>query len=92
MNPALGSEGTNEEKIKSIHLHFSYFRAQLLSKKGNDKVQLGGVVIGLAMNSVHYYETEEGYPREVKISKSDMEKEGKKQQKKLFLVYVKSMD
>ncbi|QAV25307.1 hypothetical protein BTDUT50_00305 [Neobacillus thermocopriae] len=79
LNPALGNEGTNAEKNKESPLYISHIlEHNYLVKTGNDKVKLGGVVIGLAMNSVHYYETEEGYPREVKISKSDMEKEGKK--------------
>ncbi|MBE2913735.1 CamS family sex pheromone protein [Anoxybacillus flavithermus] len=79
LNPALGNEGTNAEKNKKSPLYISHIlEHNYLVKTGNDKVKLGGVVIGLAMNSVHYYETEEGYPREVKISKSDMEKEGKK--------------
>lgn len=79
LNPALRNEGTNAEKNKKSPLYISHIlEHNYLMKTGNDKVKLGGVVIGLAMNSVHYYETEEGYPREVKISKSDMEKEGKK--------------
>lgn len=79
LNPALRNEGTNAEKNKKSPLYISHIlEHNYLVKTGNDKVKLGGVVIGLAMNSVHYYETEEGYPREVKISKSDMEKEGKK--------------
>ncbi|OOE00058.1 hypothetical protein BO219_13730 [Anoxybacillus kestanbolensis] len=79
LNPALGNTGTNAEKNKKSPLYISHIlEHNYLVKTENDKVKLGGVVIGLAMNSVHYYETEEGYPREVKISKSDMEKEGKK--------------
>lgn len=50
-------------------------------KKGeSDERQ--GIVIGLAMNSVHYYEEEHGYPREAKIEQEKMVAEGKKWRKK----------
>jgi protein involved in sex pheromone biosynthesis len=50
-----------------------------LIKSDKDTVQLGGIVIGLALNSIHYYQPEDYGPTfEKKILKADMEKEGKK--------------
>ncbi|AZV41110.1 hypothetical protein BAOM_0454 [Peribacillus asahii] len=50
-----------------------------LVKSDNNKVSLGGVVIGLALNSVHYYQKEAyGATYETDISSSELEKEGKK--------------
>jgi protein involved in sex pheromone biosynthesis len=50
-----------------------------LIKSDEDTVQLGGLVIGLALNSIHYYQPEEyGAIFEKKIDKAKMEKEGKK--------------
>lgn len=34
-------------------------------QKGENDVERGGIVVGLAMNSVQYYEEEHGYPREI---------------------------
>jgi protein involved in sex pheromone biosynthesis len=79
LNPIISDKGTNEEKNNESPLYLAHIMEHdYLVKTGDEKVQLGGVVIGLAMNSVHYYETEEGYPREVRISKDKIEKEGKK--------------
>ncbi|WP_285517820.1 CamS family sex pheromone protein [Thermolongibacillus altinsuensis] len=79
LNPILSDNGTNEEKNKKSPLYLAHIMEHdYLIKTGDDKVELAGVVIGLAMNSVHYYETEEGYPREVRIPKDEIEREGKK--------------
>ncbi len=43
-----------------------------------EKNERSGIVVGLAMNSVHYYEEEHGYPREAAISNEKMLAEGKK--------------
>ena len=49
-----------------------------LVKGENDKVSLGGVVIGLALNSVHYYqEIQYGATFEKKIAHDVVEREGK---------------
>ena len=42
-----------------------------------EKDERSGIVVGLAMNSVHYYEEEHGYPREAAISNEKMLAEGK---------------
>lgn len=52
-----------------------------LIKNNEDKLEVGGIVIGIGMNSHHYYNLPAkmgGYPRDVKISDADIESEGKK--------------
>ncbi|MGR6117640.1 CamS family sex pheromone protein [Aeribacillus composti] len=48
-----------------------------LVKKDEKTLELGGVSIGLALNSVYYYRTEEGIQKEYKIDKATVEKKGK---------------
>jgi protein involved in sex pheromone biosynthesis len=79
LNPPISDKGTNEEKNKKSPIYLaSILEHDYLVKTRDNKVKLGGVVIGLALNSVHYYETEQGYPREVKIKDDVIEKEGKR--------------
>jgi protein involved in sex pheromone biosynthesis len=79
LNPMMNDEGTNEEKNTKSPLYLAHIMEHdYLVKNDDEKVQLGGVVIGLAMNSVHYYQTEEGYPREVEIEDKVIEREGKR--------------
>jgi protein involved in sex pheromone biosynthesis len=68
-----GARGDTPIYLASILEH------NYLIKKEEDTVQLGGVVIGIALNSIHYYQPEEyGAIFEKKIPRADMEKEGKK--------------
>ncbi|BBW98336.1 CamS family sex pheromone protein [Geobacillus icigianus] len=79
LNPAINDTGTNEQKNTQSPIYLaSILEHDYLVKAGNDKVKLGGVAIGLALNSVHYYSTEQGYPREVKIKDDVIEREGKR--------------
>ena len=79
LNPPISDSGTNEEKNKKSPIYLaSILEHDYLVKTSDNKVKLGGVAIGLALNSVHYYETEQGYPREVKIKDDVIEKEGKR--------------
>jgi protein involved in sex pheromone biosynthesis len=79
LNPPISDSGTNEEKNKKSPIYLaSILEHDYLVKTSDNEVQLGGVVIGLALNSVHYYETEQGYPREVKIKDDVIEKQGKR--------------
>jgi protein involved in sex pheromone biosynthesis len=79
LNPPISDSGTNEEKNKKSPIYLaSILEHDYLVKTSGNEVQLGGVVIGLALNSVHYYETEQGYPREVKIKDDVIEKQGKR--------------
>ncbi|MEH7385888.1 CamS family sex pheromone protein [Bacillus sp. JJ1521] len=51
-----------------------------LIKNNEDKLEIGGIVIGIGMNSHHYYNLPAsmgGYPRDVEISDADIEREGK---------------
>nr|WP_309101432.1 CamS family sex pheromone protein [Fredinandcohnia onubensis] len=52
-----------------------------LIKNNEDKLEIGGIVIGIGMNSHHYYNLPAsmgGYPRDVEISDAEIEREGKK--------------
>ncbi|MBM7704252.1 CamS family sex pheromone protein [Metabacillus iocasae] len=78
LNPVMSDEGTLTERNEKSPQYLGHILEQnYLIKDGEDKVRLGGVMIGLAMNSVHYYNQEQGYPREVPIKQEVLEKEGK---------------
>ncbi|WP_027410404.1 CamS family sex pheromone protein [Anoxybacteroides tepidamans] len=78
LNPALSNKGTNEEKNTKSPIYLAdILEHDYYTKNGDNKVELGGVVLGLALNSVHYYETEQGYPREVELTDEVIEREGK---------------
>lgn len=51
-------------------------------KKGDNGEERVGMVVGLAMNSVQYFNEEHGYPREAAIPDEKMLAEGKKWRKK----------
>ncbi|MBO1627777.1 CamS family sex pheromone protein [Bacillus cereus] len=79
LNPALdpGSESLEvRNRKKPIYLS-NILEHDYYARKG-DQVELGGIVIGLAMNSVHYYNEEHGYPREAEIKEEEMLAEGKR--------------
>lgn len=79
LNPMLSDQGTNEEKNTKSPIYLAnILEHDYLIKNNSGKVQLGGVVLGIALNSVHYYETEQGYPREVEIKDEVIEREGKR--------------
>ncbi|MFS0779836.1 CamS family sex pheromone protein [Neobacillus sp. 3P2-tot-E-2] len=68
-------QGNNNSPIYLAHI----LEHDYLIKGDNDTVKLGGVVIGLALNSVHYFRTAVGEPYfERKIEFAEMEREGKK--------------
>ncbi|MDH4422831.1 MULTISPECIES: CamS family sex pheromone protein [Bacillus] len=88
LNPALG-EGSEslEVKNKKNPIYISNILEQdYYVKKGEKDVELGGIVVGLAMNSVQYYEEEHGYPREVAIPDEKMLAEGKKMAQEILKV------
>ena len=88
LNPALG-EGSESLEVKnkknpiyiSNILEHNYY-----VKKGDKDVELGGIVVGLAMNSVQYFNEEHGYPREAKIEDEKMLAEGKKMAQEILKV------
>ncbi|GAB6444191.1 CamS family sex pheromone protein [Bacillus luti] len=88
LNPALG-EGSEslEVKNKKNPIYISnILEHDYYVKKGEKDVELGGIVVGLAMNSVHYYEEEHGYPREAKIEDEKLLAEGKKMAQEILKV------
>lgn len=80
LNPLLPDEGdvakNNEENpIYLAHL----LEHNYLVKNEDGTVHLGGVVIGLALNSIHYYQKEQfGATFEAEIPAAKLEEEGKK--------------
>jgi protein involved in sex pheromone biosynthesis len=76
LNPV--DTGKNGEPSSPIYLAH-ILEHDFLIKNENDKVTLGGVSIGLALNSVYYYKkTSDGDTFEQKIPHSELVREGKK--------------
>ena len=76
LNPVdTGKKGEPSSPIYLAHI----LEHDFLIKNDNDKVTLGGVSIGLALNSVYYYKkTSDGDTFEQKIPHSELVREGKK--------------
>lgn len=87
LNPPLpeGPPETLEKRNEKAPLYLADVLEQdYYVANDNGEMELGGVVIGLAMNSVHYYEEQHGYPREVKISDEEILKQGKEMAQKIL--------
>ncbi|WP_078550237.1 CamS family sex pheromone protein [Litchfieldia alkalitelluris] len=76
-----------EEQMKKSPIYLSsILEHNYLIKNDQGQVELGGIAIGLALNSVYYYklpddyhiEEYRGFQREVEISSAKLEEEGKK--------------
>ncbi len=86
LNPAFeydpNSEESYEEQMAQSPIYFAHMlEHNYLIKNKDDKVALGGIVIGIALNSVQYYnlpDNQGGYPRETKIETEVLVREGKK--------------
>ena len=79
LNPSIDTKGKDLETANEdspIYLA-SILEQNYLEKNNKDELQLSGISIGLAMNSVHYFEQEQGYPRETTISEAEILKQGK---------------
>ncbi|WP_078433229.1 CamS family sex pheromone protein [Metabacillus halosaccharovorans] len=77
LNPALTGEGGLEQQNANNPIYLAHMlEHNYLIQEGNT-AKLGGVVIGLAMNSVHYFNQKDGYAREHKISRSEILSKGK---------------
>lgn len=77
LDDGVGDLKTRNEKSPIYLAHI--LEHDYLIKDNDGKVRLGGVVIGLAMNSVYYYQTVQyGATFEKKIPHADLEREGKK--------------
>ncbi|WP_207573295.1 CamS family sex pheromone protein, partial [Cronobacter sakazakii] len=88
LNPALseGSESLEVKNKKSPMYISNILEHDYYLQNGNKSTEPDGVVVGLAMNSVHYYEEEHGYPREAKIEQEKMLAEGKKMAQEILKV------
>ncbi|MCU4756259.1 CamS family sex pheromone protein [Bacillus cereus] len=84
LNPALGA-GSESLEVKNNKSPI-YISNILEHDYYVNKNELSGIVVGLAMNSVHYYEEEHGYPREAKIEQEKMLAEGKKMAQEILKV------
>lgn len=77
LNPALSGEGGLEQQNAENPIYLAHMLEHNYLIREGDTVELGGVVIGLAMNSVHYFNQEDGYAREHNISRSEILSKGK---------------
>jgi protein involved in sex pheromone biosynthesis len=79
LNPPEVKKGTLKEQNEKSPIYLSHLLEQNYLKKDNGgKAELGGISIGLALNSVHYYNQEDGYPRKYPIPDAIIEQQGKK--------------
>lgn len=76
---ANGNELDPTTKAKEAPVYLAHLVEQnYLTKTGDDKVTLGGISIGLALNSIYYYQKEQyGEYYEEKIDDATLEKIGK---------------
>jgi protein involved in sex pheromone biosynthesis len=79
LNPIDDGQGTIKERNEKSPIYLAHIlEHDYLIKGENDTVSLGGVVIGLALNSVHYYqEVQYGTTYETKIPHEVLDREGK---------------
>lgn len=74
LNPVKGGSPGDSPNYLATMLEHNY-----LIRKDDKSVELGGVVIGLALNSVYYYREKIGDPqKEIPIDDKKIEEEGKK--------------
>ncbi|MFS0784486.1 CamS family sex pheromone protein [Bacillus sp. 1P06AnD] len=80
LNPIDPGKGDIGKRNEENPLYLAHILEQdYLLKKSKDTYTLGGVVIGLALNSTYYYQkVDYGAVYEVKIDHDEMEREGKK--------------
>lgn len=79
LNPIDPGKGDIEKRSKENPIYLAHILEHDYLVKKNNKINLGGVVIGLALNSVYYYQKEAyGATYETKIDKAKVEAEGKK--------------
>lgn len=79
LNPPLNENTATTEQFRKNPKYLSHvMEHNYLKKDDENKVELGGVVIGLAIKSVYNFtEPTMGYPREEPISPEEIEKQGK---------------
>ncbi|PEB71324.1 hypothetical protein COM89_29730 [Bacillus thuringiensis] len=88
LNPALGTGSESlEVKNKKNPIYISnVLEHDYYVKKGDNSEERVGMVVGLAMNSVQYFNEEHGYPREAAIPDEKMLAEGKKMAQEILKV------
>lgn len=78
LNPPLSGEGNLEQQNNQNPEYLSHILEQnFLTKNENDEYQLGGISIGLSLNSVHYFNQEDGFPRQTDIPRETVLAKGK---------------
>ncbi|MEK4841145.1 CamS family sex pheromone protein [Bacillus sp. FSL L8-0152] len=79
LNPLIpdGKQNSEEENKKNPEYIAGILEQNYVLQKGKHN-ELGGIVIGLVMNSVHYFKEEHDYQREVPINEKKLISEGKK--------------
>ncbi|MDA1477120.1 CamS family sex pheromone protein [Bacillus changyiensis] len=80
LNPPLSGSGSKDKQNKESPIYLAHMlEHNYLVRKDKDTIELGGVVIGLALNSVYYYREDVGEPqKEVTISDKKLKQEGEK--------------
>lgn len=88
LNPALGTGSESlEVKNKKNPIYISnILEHDYYVTKGDNSEARVGMVVGLAMNSVQYFNEEHGYPREAAIPDEKMLAEGKKMAQEILKV------
>lgn len=85
LNPENDEEGTIEEQNENNPIYLAHILEHNYLVRNEQSVELGGIVIGLALNSVHYYQKERYGPTfEYEIPKEDIEREGKRIGEEVF--------
>ncbi len=80
LNPPTTDTMTPEERATKAPVYLSHIVEQnYLTKTNDNKVKLGGISIGLALNSIYYYQKEQyGEYYEKPISEAELVEQGKK--------------
>lgn len=79
LNPLIEGKGTIEEQNAKYPIYLAHVLEHDYLIKNENTVKLGGVVIGLALNSVHYYQKEKyGATFQHEIPHAKLAEEGKK--------------
>ncbi|PLR81300.1 hypothetical protein CVD25_02495 [Bacillus canaveralius] len=81
LNPPDDEQGTIDERNAKSPIYLAHILEHnyYIKQDNSDAFSLGGVVIGLALNSVHYYQREQfGATFERDITRSELDREGKK--------------
>ncbi|MBS4209574.1 CamS family sex pheromone protein [Bacillus sp. FJAT-50079] len=85
LNPLNDGEGSVEEQNTKNPIYLAHILEHDYLVKSENTVKLGGIVIGLALNSVHYYQKEKyGATFEMDIPHEKLVEEGKKMAQEVY--------